>query len=170
MAPGKEANTQWAWNSNFDIHVYSLELASATRNTVEKRAKVGVEMSLFCNHFCSTWPNSSSRGDLLEKYCNSEKALHDMFNQHCFPLVKQNTSSAQVAVDVRGQPYLSIRTKCTGGSYPLLCPGFHVNKCPAKWSERNWRYKLHPGPRSLWKGQNECVVPALQIDANFQFI
>lgn len=68
--------------------------------------------------------------DLMEKYCNSEKALPAMFGQHCLPLVEQNTSKTQVTVDIGGQPYLSIRTKCIRDSYPLLCPGFHVNKCP----------------------------------------
>lgn len=52
MVSGKETITQCA--CNFDTYVPSLELASATRNAVEKRAKVGGEMSLFCNHFCST--------------------------------------------------------------------------------------------------------------------
>lgn len=39
--------------------------------------------------------------DLMEKYCNSEKALHAMFGQRYLPLVEQNTSKAQVAVDIR---------------------------------------------------------------------
>lgn len=106
--------------------------------------------------------------DFMEKYCNSEKMLHATFGQQCLPGTKHFQGPGNWTSG--GQPYLSIRTKCIGDYYPLLWPGFHVNKCPAKWPGRNWRYKLHPGLRSLWKGQNEHSAPALQLDANFQFI
>lgn len=46
-------------------------------------------------------------GDLMEKFCNSEKALHAIFGQYCLPLVKQNISKAQVAVDIR-KPALAV--------------------------------------------------------------
>lgn len=46
-----------------------------------------------------------------------------------------------------GQPYLSIRPKGIGDSYPLLCRGFYVNKCPVKmvWKE----LEVQTPPRTL---------------------
>lgn len=144
--------------ANFDIHVPFLEPASATRNTIKKRAKVGGEMSLFCNYFCSTWPNFwCSRWAYGKILFISQKALHTMFGQLCLPLVKWNTSKAQMTVDIKGPALPLNQTKVHRRPFPSPIPWFSCEEVPITWSGWHWRCKLHPGP---WCGHfEEARIP-----------
>lgn len=84
MAPGKEANAQCVCNSNFDIHVYT---PWSWHLLQEKLWRKGQKKVLKCHYSATVFvvPDQTLQvdSDLMEKYCNSKKALHAMFGQHC---------------------------------------------------------------------------------------
>lgn len=153
MVSGKETNTQSTYNSPWSWHLLQETLWRKGQMLVVKCHSVII--------FAVPEQILEVASDLMEKYCILEKALHTMLGQLCLPLMKWNTSKAQMTTDIRNPALPLILTKARiSFSYALVFTWRSAQHM--LWKELGVQSPPWTMMWSLWRGQNHSEFPLVQ--------